>query len=73
MPSMDEKYHEQACALTDWRRDEAMRLAHEALLAPGQDTCEDCGCEIPPLRRKASPSAIRCVACQAVFERTFSK
>lgn len=40
-----------------------------ALAAPGSVICADCGTEIPPERRRAMPSAIRCIDCQAWFER----
>lgn len=49
------------------------RLAEQqrsaALDAPGAATCADCQEEIPAGRRAALPSAIRCVNCQAWFER----
>lgn len=40
-----------------------------ALDAPGRADCADCQEEIPADRRAALPSAIRCVSCQAWFER----
>lgn len=40
-----------------------------ALELPGNSLCADCHEEIPPERRIAMPSAIRCVACQAWAER----
>ncbi|WP_431511629.1 TraR/DksA family transcriptional regulator [Variovorax sp. DAIF25] len=67
---MDEKYLEQASELEQARRDEALRLFRaRAASGPGRDDCEDCGEDIPPARRVAAPSAIRCVACQALHER----
>lgn len=39
-----------------------------ALDAPGNELCEDCGEEIPQTRRRAMPSAIRCIDCQAWTE-----
>lgn len=39
-----------------------------ALDAPGNDLCLDCGEEIPETRRRAMPSAIRCIECQAWVE-----
>lgn len=36
---------------------------------PGTEECRDCGDEIEDARRKAMPSATRCVGCQAKFER----
>lgn len=39
-----------------------------ALDAPGNEICADCGEEIPEPRRRALPSAIRCIDCQAWAE-----
>lgn len=33
-------------------------------------TCEDCGRVIPARRRKANPSAKRCIECQKLSEET---
>lgn len=38
------------------------------LSGEGSAYCEDCGEKIPAARKKAEPSAIRCVACQVKFE-----
>ncbi|HCY15592.1 MAG TPA: hypothetical protein DHV21_06385 [Curvibacter sp.] len=35
----------------------------------GRDDCEDCGELIPRERRLAAPAAIRCIACQELYER----
>ena len=40
-----------------------------ALDAPGADLCADCAEPIPAARRRALPSAFRCVNCQAYAER----
>jgi DnaK suppressor protein len=32
------------------------------------DICYDCGSEIPPARRKAVPTAIRCCSCQSKLD-----
>lgn len=40
-----------------------------ALDAPGNSVCADCNEPIPLARRRALPSAIRCINCQAWFER----
>ncbi|WP_080966606.1 TraR/DksA family transcriptional regulator [Variovorax paradoxus] len=67
---MDEKFLEQASDLEQARRDEALRLFRaRAQGGPGRDDCKDCGEDIPPARRVAAPSAIRCIACQTIFER----
>lgn len=39
------------------------------LAAPGTIECFDCGAEISAARRRALPSAIRCLDCQESFER----
>ncbi len=36
---------------------------------PGNEICADCGEAIPDERRRALPSAIRCIDCQAWAER----
>lgn len=48
--------------------DEARRRLDEADF--GQ--CVDCGAAIPLARLVANPAATRCVACQALHERTFA-
>lgn len=45
-----------------------MQAARKNLETAGQIECEDCGEEIPAARRKAIPSAIRCIKCQSIFE-----
>jgi DnaK suppressor protein len=42
--------------------------ARRALADGSYGTCRDCGCEIPPARLEAAPEAVRCVACQRLFE-----
>lgn len=57
--------------------DEAAELANllerqrraARLEAEGAATCAECQDEIPPERRRALPSAIRCVSCQAFVEK----
>jgi phage/conjugal plasmid C-4 type zinc finger TraR family protein len=34
-----------------------------------QKACDDCGCEIPLLRREAVPGVRLCIGCQEVEER----
>ena len=48
--------------------DKAMETVRSALGAPGNELCADCNEEIPLERRRALPSAIRCVSCQAFAE-----
>lgn len=49
------------------------RIAEQRLTArldaPGNKLCVDCACKIPPARRRALPSAVRCVECQQWTER----
>lgn len=66
---MDENYLEQAAALAQAQRDLAVDLAHAQVDGLGRETCEDCDAVIPAARRQALPSAIRCIACQTLFER----
>lgn len=37
--------------------------------APAATHCDDCGDDIPEIRRKAMPGARRCVFCQGLSER----
>lgn len=56
-------------------------LANQAAIAraaaqksgPGRADCEDCGNEIPALRRAANPAATRCVYCQANHEKRMKR
>jgi phage/conjugal plasmid C-4 type zinc finger TraR family protein len=65
---MDERHFEQAEALEQHMRDDALADAARALSGQGQDDCEDCGAVIPAARRQALPGAIRCVHCQQTAE-----
>lgn len=47
---------------------DAQAAVQAELTRPGQADCDDCETPIPPLRRKAYPSCIRCVKCQTIFE-----
>jgi phage/conjugal plasmid C-4 type zinc finger TraR family protein len=44
------------------------RARNKAALPEFRRTCEDCGGVIPARRRRANPSATRCIACQAKVE-----
>lgn len=70
---MDEKFHEQASQLELDRRSDALAKVRRTLSKQGQPDCEDCGETIPAARRKAAPSAIRCIACQKIFERNYKQ
>jgi RNA polymerase-binding transcription factor DksA len=67
---MDEKFHEQASQLEIDRRNDALALVRRNLSQQGQSYCEDCADDIPLARRIAAPHAIRCTACQTIYERT---
>lgn len=47
----------------------AAQRRRAALDQPGATLCADCGEPIPEDRRKALPSAIRCVGCQEFAEK----
>lgn len=70
---MDEKFHEQASQLELDRRSDALAKVRRTLSVKGQARCEDCDERIPANRRKAFPSAIRCITCQHIFEKTYKK
>ena len=65
---MDEQQLELAAQLEQAQRDAAIGEAGLALRCNGQPYCDDCGEVIPPARRVAIPSAIRCIFCQTHFE-----
>lgn len=65
---MDERFHEMAVLHEQALRDEAVRRAQQDACGTGQPYCEDCGELIPDARRNAHPAALRCIACQTVFE-----
>ena len=67
---MDEKYLEQAARLEQYQRDANVRSVQRQLGRKGQPDCAGCGETIPPQRRTAVPSAIRCIQCQTAFERS---
>ena len=49
-------------------RDAAIERARASLKQAGADDCEDCGRPIGEARRKAMPSAVRCIRCQEAAE-----
>lgn len=67
---MDERFVEQASAIEQAERDSALSAISNTLTRPGQPYCDECGDAIAPDRRKANPSAIRCIHCQRAFEHT---
>lgn len=44
-------------------------LVQKSMAHDGTNECVDCGCSIEPSRKKAMPSATRCIDCQSDFER----
>jgi phage/conjugal plasmid C-4 type zinc finger TraR family protein len=66
--AVDEKYLEQASAITEHLSSDALADVRRALEGNGQSDCEDCGDVIPSARRQAMPSAIRCVNCQTQID-----
>lgn len=46
------------------------RIRNATALPEFRHTCEDCGHVIPARRRKANPSAKRCIECQTIAEET---
>lgn len=57
----------------DVRELEGLEAALEHIAHGDYGTCEDCGDEIPFARLRANPGATRCVPCQSVFEKTYSR
>lgn len=55
--------------LGEWR---AVEAALARLRAGAYGTCADCGAAIPFERLRAQPTAIRCVRCAALHERTYA-
>lgn len=45
-----------------------LQRARNELAGDGSKDCIDCGNPIPPARRKACPSAKRCIRCQQALE-----
>ncbi len=50
-------------------KEAAIAAARSALAGPGLIECEECGKPIGEARRRAMPSATRCVVCQTIHER----
>jgi len=69
MSDVPERDVEAAEAAVDRQREASIGRIREALLEPGEEECVDCGHLIPEARRRAMPSADRCLPCQSRFER----
>lgn len=50
-------------------RDADIFLVQKSMAHDGTNECVDCGCDIWLERKKAMPSATRCIDCQTDFER----
>ncbi|MHC3750716.1 TraR/DksA family transcriptional regulator [Stutzerimonas stutzeri] len=59
---------DRATGLEEADRIGGVALVQARLQGQGAEECEDCGIEIPAARRKAYPSAVRCVECQSLRE-----
>lgn len=68
MDAADRAQEEEAAELANHLESEQRRLAAE-LERKGAANCADCQEPIPEERRRALPSAIRCINCQAWVER----
>lgn len=62
---MIEQAEERVARERDLKLDSASRL----VAGHGQQSCKDCGSDIPAERRSAAPFAVRCIECQQKFER----
>ncbi|EXL08206.1 molecular chaperone DnaK [Brucella anthropi] len=69
----NDKQLELAEERADQAREAGIASVRLALSQIGADFCVSCGAEIEPERRKALPSARRCVECQTVFEKAKRK
>lgn len=54
--------------ITELRVEQQIKQIQRLSQSEGLQFCEECGDEIPELRRKACPSARMCVDCQSEFE-----
>lgn len=66
---LSERAIETSGAFADAEREREIRRSQAQLDREGCGECEDCGEDIPAKRRKALPSARRCVGCQQAHER----
>jgi phage/conjugal plasmid C-4 type zinc finger TraR family protein len=64
----DEASFDLAEVLADRERENAIKKAKAALKRAGSRVCEDCKGEIAEIRRRALPSATRCISCQIAHE-----
>lgn len=59
-------------ARIEQERDARVLAARQALRQPGTAECIECEREIPQARRRANPSATRCLECQENVEKEAS-
>lgn len=64
-----ERQIEAAEAMVGLERDDAIARIRAELTADGASECITCGEAIPEARRRAMPSAERCITCQSLFEK----
>ena len=57
-------------ARIEQERDAKVSAARQALRQPGTAECVECDRAIPEARRRAHPSATRCLSCQEIAEKT---
>jgi phage/conjugal plasmid C-4 type zinc finger TraR family protein len=50
----------------------ALDAARERMAEGSYGVCADCGSEIEFARLKATPTALRCLRCQTLHEKTFA-
>lgn len=65
----DDRIVEAEQALLERQAGSVIANIRASLDEPGEEFCVDCGDEIGADRRKALPSAVRCIGCQGLFER----
>lgn len=54
----------------EMRRLRQLEAALARMASQDYGLCADCGTEIPLARLQANPGALRCIACQEIFEKT---
>ncbi len=61
---------DQAQVLEQLSRDAAIKNARRTQATKGTVECIGCDSKIPVARRRAHPTATRCIGCQAEYEAT---
>jgi len=61
---------DRASDLEQLQREEALARHRRPAAGPSYSHCEDCGDDIPAIRRQAVPGCTRCIVCQEVQERS---